>query len=345
MSTTDDINVSPEEMAALMDTIQDTASTRSREHQDGQPMDVVGYDLVASRAASADGFPTLNLLNARFAEQLGTELEKLSSQTVVVKTRGTETQKFVECSSHLPNPMCAQVCELIGLDGPMIVTISPDLLLMLFDYLLGGAPTEAPDADALLKARGLTVVERRLFGHVVNTIGNEWGKSWSTVADVGLKPVRVETNPHHLALFESEEQVMLTTYDVNFAGMEGTITFIIPVTALRPVQKQLASTVLDAGGEDESAWRDPIAASLLKVKLACVAELGTAELSLRELSSLEEGQIVRLDRDPDTPITLYIEGAPKLQGKPAVQHGNLSLEVIGTFRADEEPVAQEKKAS
>ena len=189
------------------------------------------------------------------------------------------------------------------------------------------------------------MVERRLFGHVVDTVGTEWGKAWSTVVDVGLKSLRVETNPHHLALFESDEQVMITTYEVSFAGTEGTISFILPLTSLRPVQKQLASSVLDAGGEDDTSWREPLADALCNVKLACVAELGTAELTLRELSSLEEGQIVRLNRDPDTFITLYIEGVPKLEGKPAVQHGNLSIEVFGAVRSEEGPAAQEKKAS
>ena len=62
VSTTDDINVSPEEMAALMDTIQETSNTRTREHQDGEPMDVVGYDLMSARATGNHDMPILELL-------------------------------------------------------------------------------------------------------------------------------------------------------------------------------------------------------------------------------------------------------------------------------------------
>ena len=75
MSTTDDINVSPEEMAALMDTIQDTSNTRTRDHEDGEPRDVVGYDLVAARAGGSHDLPILEMINDKIALRLATALE------------------------------------------------------------------------------------------------------------------------------------------------------------------------------------------------------------------------------------------------------------------------------
>ncbi len=328
VSTTDDINVSPEEMAALMDTIQDTSNTRTREHQDGEPMDVVGYDLMSARATGSHDMPILELLNDKFSQRLATALENLSGQIVEVKANHTESMQFVECMSSLfPSPVCAQVVELKGLEGHGVVTVSPTLLLQLFDYLLGGVPLEPPDADALLQERGMTTVEKRLFGHIVDTFSTELTKAWAGVADFGVKAQRVETDPKHLALFDGDETVMCTKYDTSFAGCEGTILFVIPRSSMRPIEKKLSGGLLDVGADDESGWREPLEALMGQVKVSTVAELGTTHMSLRELSQLEEGQILRLDRDPHTAVTVYVEGVAKLKGTPTVQHGNLAIEV------------------
>ena len=291
-------------------------------------MDVVGYDLMAARAAGSHDMPILELLNDKFSLRLATALENLSGQPVVVKANPTESMQFVECMSSLfPTPVCAQVVELKGLEGYGVVTVSPTLLLQLFDYLLGGLPLEVPDADTIMQERGMTTVEKRLYGHIVDTFSEELSGAWANVADIGLKPQRVETDPKHLALFDGDETVMCTKFETSFAGCEGTILFVIPRSSMRPVEKKLSGGLLDAGGDDESGWREPLEALMGQVKVSTVAELGTASMSLRALSQLEVGQILRLDRDPQTAVTVYVEGVAKLQGTPTVQHGNLAIEV------------------
>lgn|GEM_PF-5208548 len=342
VSTTDDINVSPEEMAALMDTIQDTSNTRTREDQDGAPVDVVGYDLMSTRATGNHDMPILELLNDKFGLRLATALENLSGQSVTVKANHTESMPFVECVSSLfPTPVCAQVVELHGLEGHGVVTVSPTLLLQLFDYLLGGVPLEVPDADAIMRERGMTTVEKRLFGHIVDTFSREMSMAWASVADIGMKAQRVETDPKHLALFDRDEAVMCTKYETSFAGCEGTILFVIPRASMRPLEKKLSGGLLDVGGDEDSGWREPLERLMGQVRVSTVAELGSASMSLRELSQLEEGQVLRLDRDPQTAVTVYVEGVAKLQGMPTVQHGNLAIEVTEFVERNETTSDQE----
>jgi flagellar motor switch protein FliM len=42
---------------------------------------------------------------------------------------------------------------------------------------------------------------------------------------------------------------------------------------------------------------------------------------------LKVGDILWLDRDPDSLIIIFVEGLPRLQGTPTLEHGNIAIEV------------------
>lgn len=66
--------------------------------------------------------------------------------------------------------------------------------------------------------------------------------------------------------------------------------------------------------------------SAMPVELSCT--LGGAALSVRELLSLKEGDILRLDRGRDEAIPIHIEGQKKFLGMPVQKNGAYGIEVV-----------------
>lgn len=325
MSMSDDISVSPEEMDALMSEVKNSPE---REFTgDGTTLDVVRYDLVAARTVGGGQLPTLDLVNERFASLMGDALGRSTGHRSRVQASPVTPVKFVECAANLPTPACLQVLELGGLRGTAIMCFDPTLLFHVMDLLLGGTPKVVVDAAPILKRRGLTGVERRLFAHVVRTIGAELTTAWDGVTHLTIHPLRAETESKHIALFEPGEMVVDMVFEVDMAGCKGKIHFIVPQASLKPIEKQLASGLLDNGDDRQVSWGRPLTALMHGVRAQCTAELGRTVMSLRDLLAMKEGDIVRLDREPHNPITFYVEGAPKLMGVPTVMHGNIALEV------------------
>lgn len=323
-----DVTVSTEEMSALMETIQEGAKSRTLGLDgSGESTDVVRYDLVAARSVGRGQLPTLDLVNERFAGLMADAMRRASGSQASVSVTAAAPIKFVECLGNLPSLTCVQVVELVGLRGTGIITFDPSLLFHIIDMLLGGNPTAVVDASGILSRRGLTAVERRLFAHLVNTLGKALTKAWDGVAPLGIRPLRAETDPRHVAIFEHAEMVVDTVFDVEVAGCSGKVHIVLPHAALRPIEKKLASGLLDAGPEDASSWKAPLTGLLRDVTCVCTAELGRTTITVRELLSLATGDVIRLDRDPENPITVYVEGAPKLLGTPTLEHGNIAIEV------------------
>ncbi|MFT5431413.1 MAG: flagellar motor switch protein FliM, partial [Myxococcota bacterium] len=184
------------------------------------------------------------------------------------------------------------------------------------------------------KQRGLTGVERRLFAHLTRLLGAELTAAWDGVAEFGISPVRAETEPRQVAIFEPTEMVVHTTFQIEVAGADGAIHLLIPQSAFRPIEKKLASGLLESGAEEGPGWGVPLRNLFDSVTVQCTAELGRTMLSLRELCALKAGDLIRLDRDPQTPITVYVEKSAKLLGSPTVRHGNIAVEVVAKVRPD-----------
>jgi flagellar motor switch protein FliM len=158
-------------------------------------------------------------------------------------------------------------------------------------------------------------------------ICDEMTSAWSAVFDVAFKPVRVATRPKQIAIYEPQELMVDTLFEFDVSGVEGKMHMMIPAASMRPVEKKLASGLLDSGASDGRSWSRQLTQLLCDVTVLCTAELGRASVTVRQLMDLKVGDILRLDRDPDSPITIFVEGLPRLQGTPTLEHGNIAIEV------------------
>jgi flagellar motor switch protein FliM len=214
-----------------------------------------------------------------------------------------------------------------------MVVVDPNLLLHVIDLLLGGSPAKVADANEIVSRRGLTAVERRLFTHLTEVLSGTVTHAWDGLHELSLRPVRTETDAKHVAVFEPGEVVVDARFQVETAGCKGEIRFVLQQSSLRPLEKKLATGLLDSGSDEEADWVRPIMRLLRDVRVLSTAELGRTTIMLRELLGLKEGDVIRLDREPDNPITVFVEGTPKFLGLPTLQHGNLAVEVVSEISA------------
>jgi flagellar motor switch protein FliM len=121
--------------------------------------------------------------------------------------------------------------------------------------------------------------------------------------------------------------VVHAAFHVEMPGCQGDFRIIIPQSALRPVEKKLASGLVESGADNVEDWEGVIADVLTEVPVQCTAELGHTQMSLGDLLRLQVGSVIRLDRDPESEITVFVEGAAKFTGSISVHVGNFAVTI------------------
>jgi len=124
---------------------------------------------------------------------------------------------------------------------------------------------------------------------------------------------------------------------VEWGAIDGSIHMSLPTSFLAQFDAALSRTAPStphlkavAGSVDtKRAHLGPVVVSLSAI-------LGSADMTLERLLSLEPGDVVRLDADPGQPLLICVEGEPKMRGYPTMQQGNVAVR-IEDFLGDADP--------
>ena len=84
----------------------------------------------------------------------------------------------------------------------------------------------------------------------------------------------------------------------------------------------------------DSGWRHQMTSALLEVPVALSANLGCAEMTVRQLLALKEGDYLRLDREPDGRLDMFVENQPIFEVEPTVNHGNVAVTLLDRIATD-----------
>jgi flagellar motor switch protein FliN len=118
---------------------------------------------------------------------------------------------------------------------------------------------------------------------------------------------------------------------------EGTFSFCIPYTTIKPVMNNLAdknlvdSIAIKGDAMKPSTINDALDSSNLPVR----AELGRSALSVKEIRNLHSGSIIKLNKSATDPIDVYIQDIKIAEAEVVIvdyDFGIMITEVIGKKR-------------
>jgi len=307
----------------------------------GDPI-VLRYDLVAGAGKKPDHLPGLQLIHERFANEVAAEFRRTVGTEGVFAPDRARFVKFAEIYARMPTPTAIAIVSFAGIGGQMIIAMEPEVMLHFLDLIMGGEGGHVI-LRGDLATRGFTPAERGIITHVTGVFSRALAVAWSDVANVHLDLMRVATDPRHASIFEPSEGIVDLGTRVSWGAVEGTIHMYFPQAFLGPFEETLSHTA--GGARAKSA--EPVSLEAMRQNLDPVvvnlaAILGSCELKLSRLMSLEVGDVLRLDADPDEPITLRVEDIPKLAGFPTVQHGNVAVNIAGWLGDEGTPMRRQE---
>lgn len=206
-----------------------------------------------------------------------------------------------------------------------LIVISPQLCNFILERRLG-APLGEGASRALTRPE-LSSLDRRILKPLLLAMCTELGRAWNgNVEDFQL--VKILKNANEMpALTQFEPLLRIGLRVVPAGGAGDEVVFALTAGAVRATTPQEPTTKVLAISPDERA---KMALRLSSAEVDLIAALGKAHITVGRLLDLTVGDVVRLDRIPNEPIELQVEGLTKLLGLPVVQHGNLAIEVTQT---------------
>lgn len=288
------------------------------------------YDFRRPNKFAKDQMRTLVMLHENFARRLGTSLSAYLRTMVQMEVASVDQMTYEEFTRSLSNPTVINTLNVKPLEGNMILEFTSNLAFAIIDRLLGGS------GGGDYNVRELTEIEQRVIRQVVTRFFPSMIEAWANVVNLDPEYIEMETNPLFTQFIPPSDMVILVTMHLKVTETSGLMNLCYPYTVLEPLLPSLSAQSWFGSSRKNFT---PEALQTLKTRLKEAAipvkvELGTADISIRELLNLSEGDAIKLEQGVKTPLTVRIGEETKYMGFPGLSKNNKFAVQLSGYKSE-----------
>ena len=260
------------------------------------------YDFRRPDKFSKDQLRTLQMMHETFARLTTTSLSAQLRAMVSVHVSSVDQLTYDEFVRSIPNPTTLAIVNMDPLKGSAILEIDPSITFTIIDSLFGGK------GEPLKISRELTDIEMAVMeGIIVRILGN-LRESWSNVIDLRPRLGNIETK---------------------VAEAEGMLNLCIPYITIEPIIGKLSAQYWYSSVKRGQTMEY---ASLIKDRLSIVylpviCEIGTSEITLRDLLNLQKGDVIKLNTRISEDFILKVGKRKKFKCRPGTLGKRIAVQI------------------
>ena len=329
--------LSNEELDTLLSAVDDgeislgSGESRRREKR------ISNYDFKKPNRFSRDQLRVLQYMHKNASQLMSSSLASALRIGVEVQLVSIGQLTYEAFITSLADPICMNVVSLSPLEQMGVLTMDLPLAYAIMERMLGG-PGDIPES-----VRPMTQLEETIVSQAIDLILQNLRDSWKDVVDLELKVERKEMNPGFVHVVPGPEIVLLITFSVGGQLASGEVKFCIPYLSLESILGKLGTEHMGfQSSRAKPTDRTFIAKHLEDTPIEFSAVLGTAELTIAELLSLQAGHVLRLDSKASDPVICSVEDQAKFLAKPGLSGSKVAVGVETVMESGERDEAPQK---
>lgn len=313
--------LSQDEVSALLRGLAD--GDVPAEESASEPGTTRDYDLLGEERIVARRFQALDLVRERLVRRLKLSLAGVLGTPPEVEAKPLELIKFATFRNRLETPANLHLFTMAPLRGQALVVVSSNLAYGLVDKVFGGLgriPTGGLRRES-------SAIEMQTVQRVVVHALSDFTEALAPLHALQCAFVRSETNPISIAICAPTDQVLLLPFQCDLGSGPTSLALAIPFAMLEPIRAKLGEPEAAERGPD-ATWLAALETVIAGTDVTMSVELGTTELTTREVLKLKVGDLLTIETRADDPLAVSVEGIRLLTGMPGVSRGNNAVRVI-----------------
>jgi len=291
------------------------------------------YNFWSPARFSKDQMRAVELVHEDFSERLTTSLPTFLRTNVRPHLVHIEQGRFHDFIKDFQQNTLFHLISLAPLPGHMVLTMSLNVSYLILEQRLGGK------IEGRFTERALTEIDQSLLRGLVEHMLGDMKSAWSKV--VSLEPTLEDStvNQHWVQMMMGNERVLLLTIEINLQGVTGTMSIFIPFNTLKPITDVLNPHIWIAGRKEHQ--QDPVARQMaiqatMKAMIPVTVILGTADLTLKDLTNLSVGDVIELDGKIDSPLVVKVGNKKQFRGRIGKSRKRLGIQITNVYREQDD---------
>lgn len=293
----------------------------------GQTRRIRPYNFWSPERFSKNQMTAIGLVHEDLGQRLATSVPAYLLSEFRARLTHLEQGRFDDLAKGIPANTLYNILAFEPLPGRAVLIFSPEIAGVMLERLLGGGSRTPQSA-----ARPLTDIGQALLRGTVEFMLNDLKAAWSKV--VALEPRLEDATVNHLwvSMLMRNAPVVLVFFELSLHGVTGTMNIYIPFSMLKPIASALTPTAWMARQDETRASdeaRQAIAQTLAEARLPVWVELGQAELTMGQLTTLAAGDVLRLNTAIRQELSMWIGGEVRYPVLPGTLGSRLAVRITG----------------
>jgi flagellar motor switch protein FliM len=282
------------------------------------------YDFGRPSRFSKEHLRALQTIYEQFARSLSSSLSSYLRLNVRVHVTTAEQATIDEYIEQLPSPTVVYLMRMPPLEGPVILEVGLGPVLASLDRLCGG-PGIVTD-----HRRSLTDIERSLLLPIGRYLLNAVTDAWRAIIQLDPAIDDVVLNPQAVRTAGPNEIVALLVLEFAVGDVVGTISVCLPHVVLEPVIPRLHTQAwnVEQNRREQLTDKERMSNLLFEVPLDVVVDLGEVEVPASAVTTLREGDVIRLSTPASGKLVFRVDGRPTFFCRPGISAGNLAVQIV-----------------
>ncbi len=298
-------------------------------NQEAEPTDGVRpYNMATQERIVRGRMPTMEIINERFARLLRIALYNFIHRSAEVSVGPVRVLKFSEFIRNLPVPANLNLVQVKPLRGNSLFIFDPNLVFLVVDSLFGGDGR----FHTRVEGREFTQTEHRIIRQLLNVVFESYGKSWEAVYKLDFEFIRSEVNPQFANIATPNEVVVVTTFEIEFNGVGGSLHICMPYSMIEPIRELLYSTMQGDHVVADKRWLHMLSKQIQAAEIELTAVLGQTVTTVDQVLKMKVGDFIPLDVPEN--VVANVSGVPVMECKYGVFNNQYALKVINMLAAD-----------
>ena len=309
--------LSQDEVDSLLKGVTGEAEEVKEEESEG----VRPYNMATQERIVRGRMPTMEIINERFARLFRIALYNFIHRSSEVSVGPVKVMKFSEFIRNLPVPANLNLVQVKPLRGNALFIFDPNLVFMVVDSLFGGDGR----FHTRVEGREFTQTEHRIIQKMLEVVFETYAKSWEAVQKLEFEFQRSEVNPQFANIATPNEVVVVTTFEVEFTGVGGSIHICMPYAMLEPLRELLYSTMQGDHVIADKRWLHMLSKQIQSAEIELTAVLGHASTTVDHVLSMKIDEIIPLEVAEN--ISVMVDQVPVMECKYGVSNTHYALKV------------------
>ncbi|TAJ99491.1 MAG: flagellar motor switch protein FliM [Candidatus Manganitrophaceae bacterium] len=313
--------LSQEEVDALLKGVSD--GKVSTQPAAGPTQGVRSYDFSIRDPIPHGGMSVLEFVHERFARFFQAALSSAVRREIQVQPMPTQVISFEEFMKDIPLPICLNLVKMEPLKGQVLVLLKSDTLYILLQLLFGGSG----QGSGKIALTEFTPIEQRVIHRMVGLVLDEFQKAWSPLYPFKPSLTRSETNPQFTKVMSPGERVIRISFKMQIEEEAREILLALPYRSMEPVFEKLVGGLDGTAREVDPEWAARLRSGVTDCGVSVMAELGTAVLTIQQITQLAVGDVIVLEKRVDEELEMKVEGRSKFRGHPGLYRGKPAFQI------------------